>query len=90
MDYAMTRVFRRALSVLANGSKGCRGDDTSSDNDTFSRGKPISEGGATPMWVTNLVTTCRIFLNVCGQKPICESDSFLPADIGNGSPRPKL
>lgn len=27
----------------------------------FPEGKPISEGGATPMWVTNLVTTCRIF-----------------------------
>ena len=81
MDYAMTRVFRRALSVLANGSKGCRGDDTSSDNDTFSQGKPISEGGATPMWVTNLVTTCGIFLNVCGQMLICEADRLLPADI---------
>ena len=30
-----------AQSVLANGSKGCRGDDASCDNDTFSERKPI-------------------------------------------------
>ena len=73
-----------AQSVLANGSKGCRGDDASCDNDTFSERKPIKR-----RWCKSNVSYGPgnylqdfLFMNVCQQMLICGDTMRRPVFVG--------